>query len=25
MSNFLAISWREQFTFDKMIMMSALY
>jgi len=25
MSNFSAISWREQVTFDGMIMMSALY
>jgi len=25
MSNYLAISWREQNTFNKMMMMSALY
>jgi len=25
MSNFPAISWQEQVTFDEMIMMSALY
>jgi len=25
MSNFSAISWREQVTFEEMVMMSALY